>query len=392
MIVPFSRPYITGKELDNIKNLINNIGNGWVISGDGEYTRRVSKFIEKKFGVKKCLMTTSCTGALEMATRLLDLRYEDEIICPSFTFVSTVNPILMCGGKIVFADIREDNGLNIDPNDIRRKITDRTKAIYIVHYAGVACEMDEIMEIAKDNGIKIIEDAAHGVNAKYISRKGKSNHKYLGTIGDLGCYSFHDTKNYVCGEGGALLINTDDKSVWERAEIIREKGTDRSKFFRGEVNKYSWVDIGSSYLPSDILMAFLYGQFENGKLEEISEKRMKIYNRYNDVLEHHDSKISLPVVPDYAEHNAHLYYILFDNEMNRDNVMRKLKEKGIHATFHYLPLHTSLMGQKFGYKEGDLKITESVSNRLLRLPMYAGMIDEELEYVCNTLNSILVKI
>lgn len=399
--IPFSRPYITGRELENVKDLINSVRNSGgyrgVISGDGIYTKKVSKFIEDRFGAKKVLMTTSCTSALEMATRLLDLKKGDEVIVPSFTFVSTVNPILIYGNgaKVVFADIREDNGLNIDPEDIRRKITVKTKAIYVVHYAGVACQMDEIMDIAEQYGLKVIEDAAHGVNAKYIEDKYiYEKSKYLGTIGDFGCYSFHDTKNYTCGEGGALLINSSDAditditnitNILERAEIIREKGTNRSKFFRGEIDKYNWVDIGSSYLPSDILMAFLCGQFEF--INDIQEKRMKIWNRYNKIFKNKGGM----KIPDWAEHNAHLYYILLDNEMERNRVMSELKKKGINATFHYLPLHTSPMGLKMGYKEGqeDLLVTENVSKRLLRLPMYAGMTNEELDYICDTLNKIL---
>lgn len=380
MKIPFNRPYIVGNEFMYIEELFRS---GKTISGDGEYTRKVSKFFESNFGAKKALMTTSCTSAIELATHLLNLRPGDEVIVPSFTFVSTVNPILLVGAKPVFAEIRGDT-LNIDPDDIKRKITPKTKAIYPVHYAGVACEMDEIMDIATNNNLKVVEDAAQGVNAKYKNR-------YLGTIGDFGCYSFHETKNYVCGEGGALLINTDDKNMQERAEIIREKGTNRSKFYRGEIDKYTWVDIGSSYLPSDILAAFLYAQLE--KLDEIQQKRLRIYSTYNDTLRpfEKDGFLRLPVVSDYAQHNAHLYYILFNDNDTRDKIMVRLKEKGILAIFHYIPLHSSPMGMKIGYNRGDLPITESVSERLLRLPLYTGMTDEELNYTISNVKEEIEK-
>lgn len=372
MKIPFSKPYITD-ELDYIADLLDNISNGWNISGDGQYTSKVTKFLETRFEAKKALITTSCTSALEIATRLLNLKPGDEVIVPSFTFSSTVNPVLLSGARPVFAEIKEDT-LNIDPEDIKKRITPKTRAIYVVHYAGVACEMDEIMEIAEDHDLFIVEDAAHAVNAKYKD-------KYLGTIGHFGCYSFHDTKNYVCGEGGALLINTDDNSMIERAEIIREKGTNRSKFFRGEVDKYTWVDVGSSYLPSDILAAFLYSQFQ--KMNNIQCRRLEVHRRYMEAFTPLQEKgiIRLPVVPEYASHNAHLFYILIDN---RDTVISKLRELGIHATFHYIPLHSSPMGIKLGYREGDFPVTERVSSQLLRLPLYAGMTGEEIDYVISS--------
>ena len=381
MRIPFNRPYITGTELEYIEDLIRNIKNGWTISGDGYYTKKVNEFFESRFGAKKALMTTSCTSALELATHLLNLQPGDEVIVPSFTFVSTVNPVLLVGAKPVFAEIREDT-LNIDPEDIRQKISAKTRAIYPMHYGGVACEMGEIMEIAAERNLAVVEDAAQGVNARYKNR-------YLGTIGDFGCYSFHETKNYVCGEGGALLINTDDKTVQERAEVIREKGTNRSKFYRGEIDKYSWVDIGSSYLPGDILAAFLYAQLE--KLDEIQQSRHQVYNAYNEALKplEEEGLLRLPIIPDYAQHNAHLFYILFNDHATRDRVMDSLKAKGVFAVFHYIPLHSAPMGMKLGYREGDLPITESVSERLLRLPMYAGMTDEELEYTISVLKFVL---
>lgn len=384
MRIPFNKPYITGNELVYIKELIENINDGMCISGDGYYTKKVNEFFESRFNANRALMTTSCTSAIELATHLLDLKPGDEVIVPSFTFVSTVNPILLAGAKPVFAEIKEDT-LNIDPDDIRRKITPKTKAIYPVHYAGVACEMDEIMAIANEYDLRVVEDAAQGVNAKYKD-------KFLGTIGDFGCYSFHETKNYVCGEGGALLINTDDKDIVGRAEIIREKGTNRSQFFRGEIDKYTWVDIGSSYLPSDLLAAFLYAQLE--KMDEIQQMRFKVYDAYNRVLKPFEEKglLRLPTVPDYAQHNAHLYYVLFNDWGMRDRVMDSLKAQDVNAVFHYIPLHSSPMGMKFGCMGGNLPVTESVSGRLLRLPMYAGMTEEELSYTISVLETVVERI
>ncbi len=376
MKIPFNKPYTTGKELNYIQDSIKRDQ----ISGDGYYTKKVSEFIEKTFHTPKGLLTTSGSIALDMAALLLNLQPEDEVILPSYTFVSTANPFLMGGAKIVFAEIKEDT-LNIDPNDIKRKVTSHTKAIVPVHYAGVACDMDAIMEIANKNNIKIIEDAAQGVNAKY---KGK----YLGTIGDMGCYSFHETKNYSCGEGGALLINKDNELI-ERAEMIRENGTNRSKFFRGEIDKYTWMDIGSSYLPSDMLAAFLYAQFE--QLDEINNKRKSIFNYYYEHLKKLEDRviIRLPIIPEGREYNAHMFYILLNSEKERNNLMDKLKEKGILAIFHYIPLHSSPMGIKMGYKVGDLPITENLSGRLLRLPMYTGLGEKELEYIVGKIYRIL---
>lgn len=375
MQIPFNRPYFTGNELEYITDLFSSVQKGESgshLSGDGKYTRKVQEFIEMNFGAKKALLTTSCTSALELASYALDFKPGDEVIVPSYTFSSTVNAILLAGAKPIFADIQEET-LNIDPEDIRRKITSRTKAIYPVHYAGVSCDMKWIMEIAEENSLKVVEDAAQGVNAKY-------NNKYLGTIGDFGCFSFHETKNYVCGEGGALLINTDDQKIIERAEIIREKGTDRSKFLRGEIDKYTWIDVGSSYLPSDILAAFLYAQFE--KMAQIQESRMRIWNAYYDELKPFEEKgnIRLPIVPDYARHNAHMFYVIFNSEEDRNRVMNELKLKGISATFHYIPLHSAPFGLKSNNIKNNLPITESLSSRLLRLPLFAGMQETELYY------------
>lgn len=381
MQIPFNRPYITGNEIRYMEDVLHTLSEGGHISGDGKYSKLVQDFFQSQFGARKAFMTTSCTSALEMATLLLDLKPGDEVIVPSHTFSSTVNPVLLAGAKPVFADIRKDT-LNIDPADICKKITRKTRAIYPVHYGGVSCAMDEIMEIAQDHDLKVIEDAAQGVNAKY---KGK----YLGTMGDFGCYSFHETKNYVCGEGGALLINTHDPKIVERAEIIREKGTNRSKFHRGEVDKYTWLDVGSSYLPSDLLAAFLYAQLE--KLDEIQTMRMNVWNAYYSALKPFEDqgKIRLPVVPDYADHNAHLFYVLFHDEHVRDHVMNQLKEQGILAVFHYIPLHSAPVGLGLGYKKDDLPVTENISGRLLRLPMYAGMTREQFRYVRDQLQMTL---
>jgi dTDP-4-amino-4,6-dideoxygalactose transaminase len=365
MQIPFNLPYLTGNELAYMEDVLCSIDEGGQICGDGKYTGLVQDFLQSEFGARKALMTPSCTTALELATHLLGLKSKDEVIVPSYTFSSTVNPVLLAGAKPVFADICEDT-LNIDPDEIRRKITPQTRAIYPVHYGGVSCAMDEIMELAQEHDLKVVEDAAQGVNAKYRG-------KYLGTIGDFGCYSFHETKNYVCGEGGALLINSDDQKIVERAEIIREKGTNRSKFHRGEVDKYTWVDIGSSYLISDLLAAFLYAQLE--KLDEIQNRRMNAWNFYYAALKplEEEGKIRLPIIPDYARHNAHLFYVLFPSEGTRNFVMNTLRENGIWALFHYIPLHSSPFGRRLGNRKEDLPVTERTSARLLRLPMYAGI-------------------
>ncbi len=378
MIVPFNKPYLTGNELRYIEQLVN--GNG-SLAGDGIFTKKVCEIIESRFGARKALMTPSCTGALELATRLLGLGPGDEVIVPSFTFSSTANPILLAGARPVFAEIREDT-LNIDPEDIARNITAKTRAIYPVHYAGVACDMDAIMNIAGEHGLAVVEDAAHAVNATYKGR-------FLGTIGHFGCYSFHESKNYTCGEGGALLINTGVKEVAERSEILREKGTDRTRMFRGEVDKYTWVDVGSSYLPSDIQMAFLYAQLEQSRA--IKNKRLAAYRAYYESLLPLEKKglIRLPVVPPYAGHNAHLFYILFQDRGARDAAMYGLKRLGVSAFFHYIPLHTSLMGHRLGYRHGDLPVTEDMSDRLLRLPMYTGMTDGELGYVISAVTKVV---
>lgn len=375
-MIPFNKAFVTDKEYEYIKAAVNKN----CISGDGYYTKKVSKFIEEVFRTKKALLTTSCSSALDMAALILDLKEGDEVIMPSYTFVSTANAIVLRGAKPIFVDICEDT-LNIDYKDIERKLTTRTKAIFPVHYAGVACDMDNIMSISKQYNLKVVEDAAQSVNSKY---KGK----YLGTIGDIGCYSFHETKNYSCGEGGALLINKNDDLI-KKAEIIREKGTNRNQFFRGEVDKYTWINVGSSFLPSDILAAFLFAQFE--KLEIIQKKRKRVYETYYERLEHLQKKgiIKLPIIPEYCTSNYHMFYILLESEVYRNNLMFKLKEKGIGAVFHYIPLHTSPMGMKFGYNKGDLPKTEDLSSRLLRLPMYADLKIADIEYIAEAIENVL---
>ena len=373
--IPFNKPSFAGHELDYITNAVLN-GH---ISGDGLFTEKCHKLLEEKFNAKKVLLTTSCTHALELASILLDLKEGDEVVVPSYTFVSTVNAFMLRGAKPIFVDIREDTK-NIDERLIEEKITKKTKAIFPVHYAGVACNMDKIREIAKHYGLFVVEDAAQGVNSKY-------NNYYLGTLGTFGCYSFHETKNFMCGEGGALVIN--DEKYIERAEIIREKGTNRSKFFRGEVDKYTWVDIGSSFLPSDILAAFLFAQLEN--MDKINLIRKNIYDRYFEGFRELEKKgrIELPFIPDYCLPNHHMFYILLGDQVERDNLIQTLREQGIKSVFHYVPLHTSPMGLKLGYKAGDLPVTEDVSRRLLRLPFYNELTEEDQDVVINKVKNSL---
>lgn len=367
MKIPFNKPSIIGKELDYIRDAVES----GKISGDGKYTKMCSGLLEGKFRARKVMLTTSCTHALEMAAILLNISEGDEVIMPSFTFVSTVNAFCLRGARPVFVDIRPDTK-NIDEDLIEEKINERTKAIVPVHYAGVSCNMNRIMEISEKYGIPIVEDAAQGVNATYRGN-------YLGTIGDLGAYSFHETKNFISGEGGAIVINNED--YIDRAEIIREKGTNRSKFYRGEVDKYTWVDIGSSYLPSDLLSAFLYAQLE--RMDDITMRRIELFTRYMEALKplEDDKKINLPVIPSECGINGHIFYVMAENAKERDSLMDYMKEKGILSVFHYVPLHTSPMGRMYGYKEGDLKVTESVSERLLRLPFYYSLRDEEQQEI-----------
>ena len=376
MKIPFNKPYLTGKELGYIQESLKS-GN---IVGNGGFTKKCESLMEKIFGAKKVLLTGSCTDAIEMASLLANLETDDEVIVPSFTFVSTVNAFILRGAKPIFVDIREDT-LNMDETKIEEKITGRTKAIFPVHYAGVSCEMDTIMDIAGRYKLSVVEDAAQGVYAKY---KGK----YLGAIGNLGTYSFHGTKNYTCGEGGALVIN--DESLIERAEILREKGTNRSKFLRGEIDKYTWVDVGSSFLLSDVLASFLYAQLEN--LDEINRKRKAIFEFYYENLKELEEagELRLPIIPDGCETNYHLFYILLHSEEKRNFLMEQLKDAGIQAVFHYVPLHNSPMGMRFGYRDGDLPLTESLSGRLLRLPFYADLELEEQKLIVNMVKKIIL--
>jgi dTDP-4-amino-4,6-dideoxygalactose transaminase len=373
--IPFNKPHITGKEIEYISKTI---AEGRV-AADGYFTRNCASLLKERFGILRVLMTPSCTAALEMGAMLCNLEPGDEAILPSFTFVSTANAIIRQGAKPVFVDIRPDT-LNIDESLIEAAITAKTKAIFPVHYAGVSCEMDRIMSIAKEHDLTVVEDAAQGVNAFY-------NGLPLGALGHLGTYSFHDTKNYICGEGGALAINSTE--MVERAEVIREKGTNRSQFFRGEVDKYTWVDVGSSYLPSEISCAFLYAQLE--AMDAITERRRGIYEFY---LEHlsplqEQRLLGLPFVPRECRINYHLFYILLNEPNARDGLMAYLKDNHIQAVFHYVPLHTSPMGNRLGYNEGDLPLTEDLSARLLRLPFYFDITEEEQMCVVNRIAEYL---
>src|SRR5262249_21824423 len=354
--IAFDRPYAVGTEQAYIAEAIA----GGRLSGDGVFTTRVQQLLEQLVGVRKALLTTSCTHALEMAALLLDIRPGEEVILPSFTFVSTANAFILRGARPVFADISADT-LNLDPGQLERLITPRTRAIVAVHYAGIGCDMDRILGIASRHGLAVVEDNAHGLLGKY---KGK----YLGALAPLAAQSFHDTKNFTCGEGGALFIN--DPKYVERAEIIREKGTDRCRFFRGQVDKYTWVDMGSSYLLSDVLAAFLYAQLE--ARDEIQSKRRRLWGYYCCRLQDTSQElgIRLPVVPPSCEQPYHLFYILLHSLEERQRLMGHLKRRGISTAFHFLPLHSSGMGRRFGGRPGDCPVTESVSDRLLRLPFY----------------------
>lgn len=366
-MIHFNLPPFTGRELEYMEQAVR-LGK---ISGDGTFTRQCSRWMEEKFEVAHVLLTTSCTHALEMAAILADIRPGDEVILPSYTFVSTADAFVQRGARLVFVDIRPDT-MNMDERLIEDAVTDKTKAIVPVHYAGIACAMDEIMEIAKRHGLKVIEDAAQGVHAYY---KGKA----LGTIGDFGCYSFHETKNYSMGEGGGLAFQSD--AFMEAAEVLREKGTNRSKFFRGEIDKYTWVDYGSSYLPSDINAAYLWAQLEEA--DRIREDRLASFAFYHQALGKLDEQgyIERPFLPSYAKGNGHMYYIKVKDLETRSRLISYLKEQGIHTVFHYVPLHTAPAGKKFGRFFGEDRYTTVESERLLRLPMYYGLTREEQETV-----------
>ena len=371
--IPFNRASLAGPEPEY---LLEAVANGH-LAGDGPFTGRCHALLQEVLGVPRVLLTTSCTHALEMAALLLDVGPGDEVIVPSFTFVSTANAFALRGARLVFADIRPDT-LNIDEQQLERLISPRTRAIVPVHYAGVGCEMDAICAVAATHGVAVVEDNAHGLFGKYRNR-------WLGTFGALATQSFHETKNFTCGEGGALLVN--DTRFVERAEILREKGTNRSRFFRGQVDKYSWVDIGSSYLPSEILAAFLYAQLE--AREKIQERRRRIWEFYEDRLAGwaEDNGVQMPIVPAHCEQPYHMFYLVMPSLESRAALIARLKARGILAVFHYLPLHLSEMGRRFGGKEGDCPVTEAVSDRLVRLPMFGALTDAELGEVVAAVKS-----
>jgi dTDP-4-amino-4,6-dideoxygalactose transaminase len=371
--IPFNFPYMTGKELYYIAEAHFN----GRLAGDGPFTKRCHSWLEERTACIKALLTHSCTAALEISALLLDIEAGDEVIMPSYTFVSTANAFALRGAVPVFVDIRPDT-LNIDETKIEAAITSRTKAIVPVHYAGVACEMDTIMDIAKRHDLWVVEDAAQGVMSTY---KGQA----LGSIGHLGAYSFHETKNIISGEGGALLIN--DSPFVERAEIIREKGTNRGQFFRGQVDKYTWVDIGSSYLPSEIIAAFLWAQMEEA--QRITNRRLAIWHSYHDALHGLEiaGKLRRPIIPAECQHNAHMYYVLLDSFATRTRVIQALNQQGINSVFHYVPLHLSPAGKQYARVHGELTHTEDLADRLLRLPLWVGM--NNVDRVVNALTQLL---
>jgi len=380
-MIPFNKPYLTGKEMQYIEDAVKS----GKISGNGLFTKKCQEFFEKEFGFKKTLLTTSCTDGLEMTAILADIKEGDEVIVPSFTFVSTALAFVRQGADIVFADSYSNNP-NIDADQIEALITEKTKAIVVVHYAGVACDMDKIMSIANKHGIIVIEDAAQAIDSYYISKDGTK--KALGSIGHLSAFSFHETKNIISGEGGMLCIN-DDRFI-ERAEIIWEKGTNRSQFFRGEVDKYSWVDTGSSFLPSEIISAFLWAQIEN--MRDIQDKRIKIWNRYYEGLSSFEpvsiKKPKLPLVPEYATNNAHMFYLVCDNVDDRTRFIQHLKDKGILSVFHYLSLHKSSYYEKYSTRKSELPNSDMFSDCLVRLPLFYELTDEQVEYIINTIKEL----
>ncbi len=372
-MIPFNQPAYTGKEEQYIAEAIQNHH----ISGDGQFTKQCQQWIEENTDTKKALLTTSGTDSLEMSALLCDLHPGDEVIMPSYTFVSTANAFVLRGAKIVFVDIRPDT-MNLDETLIEDAITEKTKSIIPVHYAGVSCEMDTIMDIAHRHQLLVVEDAAQGVHASY---KGRA----LGSIGDLGCFSFHETKNYTMGEGGACLVNRED--LVERAEIVREKGTDRSKFNRGQVDKYSWVDEGSSYLPSDLNAAYLWAQLEVA--DQINDARLRCWQQYDAELQDLEQKgyISLPVIPEGCVHNAHMFYIKLADLEERTRFIANMKENGVDTVFHYVPLHSSRAGQKYGRFHGEDRYTTKESERLVRLPMYYGLQEDEISYITEKIHA-----
>lgn len=374
-LTPFNKPYMTGKELAYISES-HALGQ---LAGDGSFTKRCHEWIETTTGTTRALLTHSCTAALEMAALLLDIKPGDEIIMPSYTFVSTANAFVLRGGVPVFVDIRPDT-LNLDETKIEAAITGKTRAIAPVHYAGVSCEMDTILAIAKKHKLAVVEDAAQGVMASY---KGRA----LGSMGTLGCYSFHETKNVISGEGGALLVN--DPALVARAEIIREKGTDRSRFRRGEVDKYTWQDIGSSFLPGELIAAFLWAQLEDAA--PITASRLAVWEQYHALLESLEQQglLRRPIIPTGCQHNAHMYYVVLAEGIDRQRVIAALKTSGIYSVFHYVPLHSAPAGQKFGRAHGALTHTETLSERVLRLPLWVGLSAGDQETIAGTLRAVL---
>lgn len=366
-MVDFNVPPCVGNEIEYVKQAIES----HKICGDGQFTKKCHQWMEDRFNAQKVLLTTSGTTALDMAMLLCDLQPGDEVILPSYTFSSTATSAVLAGAKLVFVDVRPDT-MNIDENKIEDAITDRTKVIIAMHYAGVACEMDTIMDIAKRHNLIVVEDAAQGVMSKY---KGK----YLGTIGTFGCYSFHETKNYSMGEGGALVIN--DPEYNERAEILREKGTNRAKFFRGQVDKYTWVDFGDSYLPSELNAAYLWAQLLNA--DEINDNRIATWNRYYQGLQTmaKEGKFEIPTVPEECEHNAHMFYLKCKDLKERSEFIKFMKEKELYCVFHYIPLHSAPAGEKFGRFDGEDAFTTKESERLVRLPMYYGLLEDQVDLV-----------
>lgn len=374
-MISFNKPPVVGDELKYIEEALSERK----LSGDGRFTRQCNEFLESLTGTKKALLTTSCTHATEMAAILADIRPGDEVIMPSYTFVSTANAFVLRGAVPVFVDIRPDT-MNIDETLIEDAVTEKTKAIVPVHYAGVSCEMDTIMDIAERHGLMVIEDAAQGIMSSYHG-------KPLGTIGDYGCFSFHETKNISMGEGGALLIR--DAANVGQAEIVREKGTNRSRFFRGEVDKYSWVDQGSSYLPSELNAAFLWGQLQSA--DRIYDDRMRSWDAYYERLKPLEDKglLELPVIPDGCVHNAHMFYVKTRDLKERTALLRHLKENGIGAVFHYVPLHSSEAGKRFGRFHGEDRFTTRESERIVRLPLYYGLGEEDIIIICNIIKEFL---
>jgi dTDP-4-amino-4,6-dideoxygalactose transaminase len=369
MNIPFNKPHMTGKELWYIAQA-HAVGH---LAGDGQFTRQCSEWLERRTGTRKALLTHSCTAALEMAAMLAHIEPGDEVIMPSFTFVSTANAFVLRGGKPVFVDVRPDT-LNLDETLIRRAITRKTKAIVPVHYAGVACEMDEILQVAAEHGLLVIEDAAQALGATYRARP-------LGALGHMATLSFHETKNVISGEGGALLVNREE--LIQRAEIVREKGTNRSQFFRGQVDKYTWVDVGSSYLPGELIAAFLWAQMEEA--DPITSRRLALWNTYHHAFAAAEAagKLRRPIVPAHCAHNAHMYYVLLPSLQARTAFIERMKNSGILCVFHYVPLHSAPAGRVFGRADGPLPVTDDASERLVRLPMWLGL-EEHQERVIET--------